>query len=140
MCMQLLLYSQTAKSTSMHCSDYKYGKNCNGQMESNNCELIYATTQRYQVYLHIRTHKVNFDLHAPIFSEILIICNQFQHVTTLLTQHALSGFTIQAFTFWLFSGNKCLPFVVLCPNLTIHDAFYCLSIFYPLFFSLPHQT
>ena len=76
LCMQLLLYSQTAKSTSMHCSDYKYEKNCNGQMKSNNCELIYATTPRYQVYLHIRTHKVNFDLHAPIFSELLIICMQ----------------------------------------------------------------
>ena len=56
------------------------------------------------------------------------LSNQFQHVTTLFTQHALSGFTIQAFTFWLFSSNKCLPFVVLCPNLNIHNAFYCMLV------------
>lgn len=33
--------------------------------------------------------------------------------------------------------HKCLHFVVLFPNLTIHDTFCCLFIFFPLLFSSP---
>lgn len=99
------------------------------QMRGNNCKLILVyllQPLRDKKCFHNRTHKGNFlcliCMHQ--FSLSYLTC-QFQHATTGFTQHAFCGFTIQAL---YLSCLKCLYFVVLCPDLIIHDALYCLLI------------